>query len=187
MTYLFTILVSFWRATGGRISGKAVAGGMSAAAIAASVAFVGPWEGLETQVYRDIVGVKTWCYGETRGVPPRGTVTKEYCDQLLATGIVEFAEKLDACIPEKGTPARVDSWRELPDGMQVAILSLTYNVGAGAACRSTLVRRVKEGRLVAACEQLPRWNRAGGRVVRGLTNRRGAERAICLRAVKEVA
>ena len=61
-----------------------------------------------------------------------------------------------------------------------AIMSWTYNVGTGAACRSTLVKRLKEGRYTEACNELSRWTRAGGRELRGLVIRREKERLECL-------
>ena len=163
---------------------KGALGAMSAAALAGAVTFIGRWEGLELDAYRDIVGVWTVCYGETRGVGPNDRHTRSECDAMLASGIREFEGRLMACLPERGTPA-ADSYAELPDGAKIALVSWSYNVGMGAACSSTLARRVRDGNLKAACEQLPRWNRAGGRVIRGLANRRGAERALCLASLKE--
>jgi lysozyme len=58
-----------------------------------------------------------------------------------------------------------------------------YNVGSGAACRSTLAKRANAGDWRAACDQLLRWDRAGGAVVRGLTNRRAAEHRLCVGAL----
>jgi len=63
-----------------------------------------------------------------------------------------------------------------------AFVSLTYNVGAGNFCGSTLVRKLKVGDYAGACAQILRWNRAGGRVVRGLTQRRQTEYKKCLGA-----
>ena len=54
-----------------------------------------------------------------------------------------------------------------------------------AACGSTLVRMVNRGDNAGACNQLPRWNRADGRVVQGLTNRRNAERDLCRFGLEE--
>ena len=71
----------------------------------------------------------------------------------------------------------------VPGKTKVAFLSWTYNVGVGAACGSTLVRLANAGALRGACDQLLRWNRAGGKIVRGLTNRREAERQLCLEGV----
>ena len=47
----------------------------------------------------------------------------------------------------------------------MAVRDWTFNVGGGAACNSTLVRRLNEGRLREACEQLPRWVYVKGFVV----------------------
>lgn len=61
-----------------------------------------------------------------------------------------------------------------------AYLSLAYNIGSGAFCSSTLVRELNQGRYEEACKQILRWNRAGGRVVQGLVNRRKAEYQTCV-------
>lgn len=60
-----------------------------------------------------------------------------------------------------------------------AFVSLTYNIGVSAFCKSTLVRKVNSEDYTGACAEISRWNRAGGKVLRGLTIRREEERAIC--------
>jgi lysozyme len=45
------------------------------------------------------------------------------------------------------------------------------------------VRKLNAGDYTGACNQLLRWNRAGGKEVRGLTRRRVAERELCLKPV----
>lgn len=60
-----------------------------------------------------------------------------------------------------------------------AFVSLTYNIGVNAFCQSTLVKRLNEGDYNAACTEISRWDKAGGRVLRGLTIRREEERRIC--------
>ena len=47
-----------------------------------------------------------------------------------------------------------------------------------------LARLANAGDWRGACNQLPRWNKAGGREIRGLTNRRAAEQRICLAALE---
>jgi lysozyme len=149
------------------------AGAVTAAFLAAAVPFIGQWEGLRTTAYQDIVGVWTVCYGETRGVRPGDSYTKAQCDEMLEREVIAFHRALTACAP---------SLPEQPIGVQVALVSWAYNVGTGprGACGSTLVRLLNGGDVKAACEQLPRWNRGGGRVIQGLTNRRVNEREICL-------
>jgi lysozyme len=150
--------------------------GFAGVVLAASVAFIGPWEGLRLDAYPDALArnIPTVCYGETRGVELGQNYTKAQCDAMLAKGVAEFHAKLSTCLPELP---------KMPDGVQVAFTSWVYNVGPTAACKSTLVRKARAGDLIGACKQLPRWNRANGRVVRGLSNRRGAERALCLKAL----
>ena len=60
-----------------------------------------------------------------------------------------------------------------------AYASLTYNIGGKAFCSSTLVRKLNAGDYAGACAEIPRWNRAGGKVIPGLDNRRAHERAVC--------
>ncbi|AKU43247.1 lysozyme [Rhodobacter phage RcRhea] len=153
------------------------AGGAVAAILSAAAAFVGPWEGLETDAYLDRIAspaVWTVCYGETRGVKAGDSYTAEECADKLAVALGEYRGQLAACIPD--LPRQ-------PEGVQVALTSWAYNVGGGAACGSTLARMANAGDWRGACDQLPRWNKAGGKVVRGLTNRRAAERDLCIKAI----
>lgn len=145
---------------------------LSAAGLLAAAGFVGGWEGLETKAYLDPIGIPTVCYGETRGVALGDHYSAEECREMLALRLAEFDRALGRCLH-----------RDLPEGMRIALLSWAYNVGQGAACRSTLVRKANAGDLRGACHELPRWNRAGGRVLRGLTNRRMSEREMCLAAL----
>lgn len=150
----------------------AVAG--STALMALAIGVIGGWEGLELKSYRDIVGVWTICYGETNGVGPGQTSTKAECDTQLARQIGAYEARLDKCLTAT-----------VPGKAKVAFVSWAYNVGTGAACSSTLVRKANAGDLVGACNELPKWNRAGGKVVNGLTRRREAERTLCLEGVRE--
>lgn len=150
----------------------------TAATLAATVAFVAPWEGERTTAYLDRVAnppVWTVCYGETRGVRQGDTYTSEQCAAMLLAALGVYHAELVACIPDLASQ---------PEGVQVALTSWSYNVGTGAACASTLARRANAGDWQAACNQLPRWNRAGGVEVPGLTRRRAAEQALCLEALE---
>jgi lysozyme len=61
-----------------------------------------------------------------------------------------------------------------------ALVSWAFNVGCGATSTSTLISRLNAGGApnTVAAEELPRWNRAGGQVLPGLTRRRNAEVAL---------
>jgi lysozyme len=56
-----------------------------------------------------------------------------------------------------------------------ALVCLCYNIGPANLARSTLLRMHNAGNFAGAADQFIRWNKAGGRVLRGLTRRREAE------------
>lgn len=148
---------------------SAVAGGAAAAVIAAAVAFIAPWEGEELRAYPDIVGVWTICHGATEGVRPGQTATPAECKERLAVDVARYEKAIRPCLPAS-----------LPDPARVAFVSVAYNVGPAGFCRSSMSRRAMAGDLRGACNALMLWNKAGGRVVPGLTRRRAAERELCL-------
>jgi lysozyme len=143
----------------------------SAVAVALSIATISTFEGLRTKAYLDVAGVPTICVGETRGVKLGQTKTVDECKEILAQTLKEFDAHIYRCIPSAHT---------LPDTTWIAIRSWTYNVGVGAMCRSTLVKKLNAGDIEGACRELPKWVRAGGRVIRGLEIRRQAEMKLCL-------
>ena len=61
-----------------------------------------------------------------------------------------------------------------------AYSSLSFNVGWGGVRKSTATRRLNAGDIAGGCEALTWWNKAGGRVVRGLVNRRAEEVDLCM-------
>ena len=69
--------------------------------------------------------------------------------------------------------------RPMNDGQKAAFLSFAFNVGNGAFCSSTLVRKANAGDMPGACAELSRWTYAGGKQLQGLVNRRAAERKLC--------
>lgn len=143
--------------------------------LALLIALVSAWEGLRTVAYRDVAGVPTVCYGETRGVRLSDSYTVDECREMLGDGIREFAAAMERCS---------SGLRRSPDQVYVAMVSAGYNIGVGAFCRSTMRRRLDAGDWRGACDELPKWTRAGGKVVQGLVNRRAHERAICLEGAR---
>ena len=146
--------------------------GVATAAIVAP--FVSGWEtGGKPQLvaYRDIVGVWTICGGETKDVKPGMVETPAGCAARDEAALIRHAEPVLACTPILRGP---------PNQLSAAI-SLAYNIGTGAYCRSTVDRRFDAGDWRGACEAFLMWNKAGGKVVNGLDRRRRAERALCLK------
>lgn len=143
-----------------------IAGSVALMALATTV--ISGFEGRELRAYQDIVGVWTICEGETKGVKQGDVATHAECDTMIAKNIRYYEAGLDKCLLV-----------EVSGKTKVAWVSWTLNVGIGAACSSTLVKLANAGRLAAACDELLKWTRAGGRVVGGLVKRRQAERVLC--------
>jgi lysozyme len=148
-------------------------GALGAVTVAGSLAVqtVGGFEGLKLYAYRDVVGVWTACYGETAGIKPGMKFSKETCDNLLVDSLVKHEQGMRACLTAPDV---------LPVKVYVADLSLAYNIGVGAFCKSSIVAYQNAGRVRASCDRFLLYNRAGGKVVAGLTKRRQKERALCL-------
>lgn len=61
-----------------------------------------------------------------------------------------------------------------------AYISLSYNIGSGAFCSSTLVRKLNAGDYEGACKEILRWDKFQGKPLRGLTVRRQDEYQQCV-------
>jgi lysozyme len=144
-------------------------GRLAGVALTGAVALVTAWEGRELLAYPDVIDTWTICYGDTHGVREGQTATPAECDKRLYARLQQFDADLSKCVTY-----------QMPPGVHAALISLTYNVGPSAICRSTLVRKLNAGDIVGACNEFPRWRFAGGKEVRGLLNRRKAEMAVCL-------
>ncbi|WP_297842962.1 lysozyme [uncultured Roseibium sp.] len=138
------------------------------------VAFVGGWEGLRLVAYKDIVGVPTVCYGETLGVKLGDNHTKVECDAMLLSSLQRHEAGMRKCL--KAPDA-------IPEKSYVAFVSLTYNIGVGAFCKSTARKRLDAGDVRGACDAATWYTRAGGRKIPGLVNRRSAEHELCLQGL----
>ncbi len=156
-----------------KLNKKAVA---AVAAVALSIgSLIKPWEGLSLTSYPDIVGVWTACYGETLGIRKGMKFTRAECDEKLLTRVTnDYYVPLTQCIAD---------FDRKPVEWQAAAISVTYNVGVGAACKSTFARLARSGQMKESCHAMTAFNKAGGRVVQGLVNRRNAELKLCLKGV----
>lgn len=148
---------------------------LTGAVAAAAIALVGTWEGLRLTAYRDAVGVPTVCFGETRGVRLGDRHTKAECDRMLLVSLKRHEAGMRGCL------SRPD---DIPAKSYVAFVSLTYNIGVGAFCRSTARKRLEQGNLRGACDAAAWFTKAGGRTLRGLVKRRKAEHRLCLEGLR---
>ena len=131
--------------------------------------------------YLDIAGIPTICDGDTHGVRMGMRETEEGCRERLERQIINHARPVIACVPDLAKPERVNQL--------IASVSLAYNIGPGRRladgrwqggfCGSTAARRFNAGQWLAGCDAMLMWNKAGGKVVRGLELRRQRERDLC--------
>ena len=139
-----------------------------------AVPLIARWEGLRLDAYLDVVGVPTICYGSTRGIKLGMTHTQEQCDHMLREEVAEYREGWLSYVEHQALI------RWLPAKREAAYTSLAYNVGIRAAGKSTATRRLNDGDIRGGCRAIGWWNKAGGRVIRGLVNRRTDETKLCL-------
>ncbi|EMX6369198.1 lysozyme [Enterobacter hormaechei] len=138
------------------------------------IALIKQFEGCKLTAYQDSVGVWTIGYGWTQpvdGKPIRSgmTIKQETAERLLKTGLVSYESDLSRLVKVGLTQGQFD-----------ALVSFTYNLGARSLSTSTLLRKLNAGDYTGAADEFLRWNKAGGKVLNGLTRRREAERALFL-------
>lgn len=139
-----------------------------------AIPYIGEWEGLRLKAYRDVVGVWTVCYGETKGVTRGDSYTKAECDEMFSRELLDYRNRLHRAFTEETLKFR------LPVTRDVAYTSLAYNAGVAAISRSTAVKRLNAGNIVGGCEAITWWNKAGNRIWRGLVNRRKKDYDLCM-------
>lgn len=136
--------------------------------------FVVSHEGRELIGYRDIAGISTKCSGDTYDVVVGKRYSEAECDRSTQKQLAAHAEPVLRCTPGlKGHPSQL-----------AAAISLAYNIGGPNYCASTVARRFNAGDWRRACDAFLMWNRANGRIVRGLVNRRRDERKLCLKDLR---
>lgn len=132
-------------------------------------------EGIRYVGYLDIVGIPTKCMGDTRNVVVGKRYTDEQCRESMEEQLVAHAKPVMECTPGLRAAGR--------EYQRAAAVSLAYNIGPAAFCRSSAHRLFNAGKIREACDAFLRWNNAGGKVIRGLVLRRQRERALCLTGV----
>jgi lysozyme len=129
------------------------------------------FEGLKLKAYKDSVGIWTIGFGNIfnldTGNPIKegDEITQETADRWLKIEVDQLQDKMRKVIT---VPLNDNQW--------TALTSLAYNIGFGAFKRSTLLRLLNAGATKQeVANQILRWNKAGGKEIQGLTNRRKAE------------
>lgn len=125
------------------------------------------YEGEKLKAYRCPAGIWTIGVGHTGpDVKPGMTITQARSQEILSEDLAKFEEAVNTLCPVT-TQDQFD-----------ALVSFAFNVGAEALKTSTLRRKHNDGDYAGAAAEFARWNKAGGRVLPGLTTRRAAEAAL---------
>lgn len=130
------------------------------------------FEGLELEAYLCPAKKATIGYGSTGPDIKLGMKwTKEQAEQRLVNDLGTFSKGVRSLIKVV-----------LNENQFSAIVAFAYNVGLGNLKSSTLLKKLNASDFQGAADELPKWNKAGGKVLKGLTRRREAERALFLKA-----
>lgn len=126
-------------------------------------------EGYRDRAYIPVPGdVPTIGFGTTDGVRMGDTITPPKALERALQDVQKFEGALKRCV-------RVPLHQHEYD----AYISLAYNIGDGAFCRSTLVRKLNGQEYAGACKEILRWDKFKGQPLRGLTIRRQQEYQLC--------
>ena len=128
------------------------------------------FEGLKLKAYFCPAGLPTIGYGSTwyengSKVKMGDVITIDRADRLLLFTVAEFEKQVDTLVTSAINANQLG-----------ALTSFAFNVGIGNFRKSTLLRLVNANQNNPAIRQeLAKWNKAGGQVLRGLVTRRQAE------------
>jgi len=132
------------------------------------------FEGLSLKPYKCSAGVPTIGYGSTyyeNGIKVQmsdAPITGARADILLKNVADRFAQKVANLIKKPITQNQFN-----------ALVSFAFNVGSGALASSTLLKLVNENPNNAMIsKEFLKWNKANGKTIQGLTNRRIKESAL---------
>lgn len=139
--------------------------GLVTAAMVSAGAFIGlattdsapmtaQFEGEVLKNYIDVVGVETWCIGETQIGRMEAGYTRAYCMELFLKRYPQYSKAVYKCYDETAK-------RHVTPKMHGAFTDVFYNTGAG--CKSGMIRHLKAGQPVQACYSILDYKRAGGK------------------------
>lgn len=137
----------------------------------AGLALIKQFEGCRLTAYKCAAGVLTIGYGHTAGVYSGMTITQAQADAYLLEDVAKFEKYVNNL-------AYVPVMDKLNQNQFDALVSFAFNLGAGN------LKKLCKGRTVAQiATAMLQYNKAGGKVLAGLTKRRKAEQALFNKAV----
>ena len=122
------------------------------------------FEGCKLKEYRCPAGVLTIGYGHTGDVKEGQVITQAQADSLLVKDLQRFVDGVNKLLKVEVTQCQFD-----------ALESFSYNCGLGSLQKSTLLKCVNAKWWTNASKEFLKWNKAGSKVLAGLTRRRIAE------------
>ena len=122
------------------------------------------FEGCELEAYKCPAGVWTIGYGHTKGIQPGMVITEETANDMLVEELEEYENYINSMVNCPLSQNQFD-----------ALVSWVYNLGPANLQASTLLKVLNAGDYAGVPAQIMRWNKAGGKVLEGLTRRRQAE------------
>ena len=122
------------------------------------------FEGLELNAYQCAAGVWTIGYGHTKGVQKGMVISEDTANEMLVEELKEYENYINTLVEV-----------ELNQNQFDAMVSWVYNLGSSNLQASTLLKVLNAGDYEGVPAQIMRWNKAGGKVLEGLTRRRQAE------------
>lgn len=137
---------------------------------AAALVGIATHEGFRDTAYVPVPGdVPTIGFGTTSNVSLGDKITVERALIKLLSDATKFEQAVKRCAP---VPMFQHEYS--------AYVSLTYNIGEGAFCRSTLVKKLNALDYEGACKEILRWDKFKGKPLAGLTKRRQQEYNMCV-------
>jgi len=134
------------------------------------------FEGLFLKPYLDPIGIPTIGYGTIKY--PDGKKVTMNDSPITEKQALEY---LEFEIHEKALGVENMIIVSLNDNEFGALVSFAYNLGLGNLKKSTLLKLLNSGKEKSiVAEEFLKWNKAGGKVLTGLTRRRQAEKALFL-------
>ena len=125
------------------------------------------FEGCRFDAYLCPAGVWTIGYGHTADVKEGDRIDQEAAEAFLIEDLETFEQAVTRLVEVPLTQQQFD-----------ALVSWTFNLGAGNLAESTLLKKLNNYQYAEVPEQMMRWVRAGGKVLEGLVRRRAAEAAL---------
>ena len=134
-------------------------------------------EGLVLHAYPDpATGGAPWTIGvghTGQEVYPGMVITADEADEILRRDLARFERGVSDAVKVPLTQSQFD-----------ALVSFAFNVGLANFRSSTLLKKLNAGDKIGAADQFLRWDRAAGKRMQGLANRRASERALFLTGSK---